>query len=148
MDVEFKAKLYDFADRFERDHNTFISRLFPGGAWESVGLDETGYKFVKVFVNDGNGVGRYMVELSTGDIYGVKSWNQVNLRWRYGNLDTIEEFDWSAPRARPIPGTQAEQDFYDREAAIQSNYKKRGPKKKSKKLRNAKVQIPWGTFKD
>ena len=111
---KFLKKLYAFAERFEVCHNERRTRLYPGAPIEEIGVEDSGYKFCKVFVCGGGYKGRYMVEVATGNIYGVKSWTQVNFRRMYGTLDTIDQFDWSEEQARPIPGTQAEQEFVTR----------------------------------
>lgn len=130
----FRKKLYAFAGLFEQHHNERLSRFSPGVPIEEVGIEEGGYKFCKVFIDNGNNTGRYMVELATENIYGVKSWTQVNLRRMYGNLDTVDQFEWSEEQARPMPGTPAEQEFYAREDEIRKEYKKRGRKSKSARL--------------
>jgi hypothetical protein len=86
----------------------------------------------------GNEEGRYMVERSTGHIYGIKSWNQYNPRRFYGNLVEIDQWDWSVFPAVPKAGTVAETSHNAREATFSSTYKKRGrpvgAKNKAKKL--------------
>lgn len=130
----FGEKLYAFAELFERHHNERLSRFSPGAPIEEVGIEESGYKFCKVFIDNGSNTGRYMVEVATENIYGVKSWTQVNLRRMYGNLDTVDQFEWSEEQARPLPGSPAEQEFYAREDGIRKKYKKRGRKSKSEKF--------------
>ena len=39
--------------------------------------------------------GKYMVELSTGNIYGIKAYGVIHRGHFYGTLDTINEYDWS-----------------------------------------------------
>lgn len=47
---------------------------------------------------------RYMVELSTGEIFGIRSDCAPNRRRTYGTLDTLHEWDWSGYRAvRRVP---------------------------------------------
>ena len=38
--------------------------------------------------------GKYMVELSTGAIYGVKAYGVIHRGHYYGTLDTIADYDW------------------------------------------------------
>ena len=38
--------------------------------------------------------GKYMVELSTGNIYGIKAYGVIHRGHQYGTLDTISEWDW------------------------------------------------------
>lgn len=70
--------------------------------------------------------GRYMVERKSGDIFGIKSWNQHNTRRFYGNLSTVDQWDWSVFPAVPKSGTEAEQAHNAREATFAVTYKKRG----------------------
>ena len=39
--------------------------------------------------------GKYMVELDTGNIYGIKAYGVIHRGHQYGTLDTIYEWDWS-----------------------------------------------------
>lgn len=85
--------------------------------------------------------GRYMVERKTGNIYGIKSWNQHNPRRVYGSLTTISQWDWSVFPAVPKSGTPAESIHLAHEAAYKAHYKKRGrplgKKNKTKTLSTA-----------
>ena len=38
--------------------------------------------------------GRYMVELATGAIYGIKAYGVIHRGHYYGTLDTIDQYDW------------------------------------------------------
>jgi len=51
-----------------------------------------GKKFARV---DIGGSGRYMVELETGIIYGIKAYGVIHRGHIYGTLDTIHDWDWS-----------------------------------------------------
>ena len=49
------------------------------------------FKIKKKYVNiDFGGSGAYMVELSTGDIYNIKGYGQINRKKLLGNIDTID----------------------------------------------------------
>lgn len=50
-----------------------------------------GRKYAKV---DVRGSGKYMVEVSTGNIFGIKAYGQVHKGHFYGTLDTIAEWFW------------------------------------------------------
>ncbi len=50
-----------------------------------------GKKYIKIDVGSS---GKYMVEASTGDIYGIKAYGQIHRGHYYGNLDTIEDWTW------------------------------------------------------
>ena len=43
--------------------------------------------------------GRYMVELATGEIFGIKAYGVIHRGHQYGTLDTLADFDWSGYRA-------------------------------------------------
>lgn len=43
--------------------------------------------------------GRYMIELATGAIYGIKGYGVIHRGHYYGTLDTIADYDWSDYRA-------------------------------------------------
>jgi len=55
-----------------------------------------GRKYANVDVGSS---GRYMVELDTGNIYGIKAYGVIHRGHAYGNLDTIAEWDWSGYKA-------------------------------------------------
>jgi hypothetical protein len=57
-----------------------------------------GSKYARV---DRGGSGVYMVDLSTGEIFGVKAYGVIHRGHRYGTLDTINAYDWSGYRAHP-----------------------------------------------
>jgi hypothetical protein len=50
-----------------------------------------GNKYIKVNVGTS---GKYMVEKSTGIIFGIKGYGQVHKGHKYGTLDTINEWNW------------------------------------------------------
>lgn len=52
---------------------------------------KTGKKFAKVDVGTSS---RYMVEMSTGNIFGTKGYGQVHRGHFYGTVDTINEYFW------------------------------------------------------
>ena len=43
--------------------------------------------------------GKYMVDLSTGNIYGIKAYGVIHRGHQFGTLDTINEWEWSGYRA-------------------------------------------------
>jgi hypothetical protein len=55
-----------------------------------------GRKYANV---DIGGSGRYMVELDTGRIYGIKAYGVIHRGHAFGTLDTIHDYDWSDYRA-------------------------------------------------
>jgi len=95
---------------------------------------ETGRKFDKVYIKTSvQKLGRYMVDRNSWVIYGIKSWQQVNERRMYGTLDTVDQYDWSTFYGTPKPGTEAERQHNQREAAIATNFKPRGRPRKGTK---------------
>lgn len=64
-----------------------------------------GRKFACVDIGKSNRGGRYMVDRSTGEIFGIKAYGVVHRGHRFGTLDTISEWDWRGYRARPIMQT-------------------------------------------
>jgi hypothetical protein len=137
--MTYAEKLEAFRALFEKQNAERQARLFSNLTPDTVGV-ETGYKFDKVFVNTGaQRMGRYMVESRTGEIFGIKSWTQVNRRRHYGTLDTITQWDWSDFYARPLAGTNAERAHVERETEIKSTHKRRGRKPKSQMLKGKKA---------
>jgi len=57
-----------------------------------------GKKYVRVDVGDS---GKYMVELDTSRIFGIKAYGVIHRGHYYGTLDTISDFDWSGYAATP-----------------------------------------------
>jgi hypothetical protein len=57
-----------------------------------------GGKYARV---DIGGSGRYMVELSTGNIYGIKAYGVIHRGHLYGTVDTVNRWDWSRYYATP-----------------------------------------------
>jgi hypothetical protein len=87
-----------------QDHNILLQK-FVGLLGESrTPFIETGRKFDKVYVE---GKVRYFVarkdmgEVKSGDILGAKSKLAPNFRWFFGNLSTIEKWDWSDFHGKP-----------------------------------------------
>ncbi len=136
--MSYKNKIEAFRAAFEEQYNARLSRLNSDSKPCAIKV-ETGYKFDKVFVitSTGQQVGRYMVETRTGDIYGIKSWTQVNKRRWFGTLNSVGQYDWSESYARPLPGTDAEREQFKRETKIKSGHKKRGRKSNAELLQAA-----------
>lgn len=57
-----------------------------------------GKKFARVDVGSS---GRYMVDLETGEIYGIKAYGVVHRGHRFGDLDTLDQWHWGNFRAVP-----------------------------------------------
>lgn len=86
---------------------------------------ETGRKFDKLYVVAPDGrQSLFMVDRHTWDVYGTKSWTQVNLRRWYGTLETIDQMSWHT--LVPVAGTDLARAIDAREASIKAKYGKRG----------------------
>jgi len=59
-----------------------------------------GRKYAKVDVGTS---GKYMVDLATGEIFGIKAYGVIHRGYCFGTLDTIDDFDWSGYRGVKKP---------------------------------------------
>lgn len=90
-----------FAALLEQQQKADFERSYPGSMLElrrdsacTVSV-QMGKKFARVDVGtDGQRSGKYMVDLETGDIYGVKAYGVVHRGHRFGTLDTIADWYW------------------------------------------------------
>lgn len=124
--VEYTEKILKFKEAIETQELSCVN----GGNTAHV---ETGRKFDKVYLKTSGGqtLGRYMVDRNSWDIYGVKSWAQMNPRRWYGTLDTVDQYDWSGYVGKPKAGTDAEVAYTTREAQLAAGFKPRGRPKKT-----------------
>lgn len=74
---------------------------------------------------------RFFIDRNSWEIFGAKSSFQYNPRRLYGTLATVGQYDWAQENPTPLPNTDAEKAFLDREAEIQKNYKPRGRPRKN-----------------
>lgn len=92
MNVNEFAKLVQ--DQVQAD----LKLRFPDSPhmWDhSVTQVRPGNVYTKVDVGPPHNMsGRYMVENSTGIIYGIKGYGKVHKGHRYGTLDTVGEYEW------------------------------------------------------
>ena len=125
--VEYVEKLEQFRTMFEAQD---VGCTSAGDVVEV----ESGRKFDKVYIRTKGAnqrLGRYMVDRHRWEIYGIKSWAQINPRRTYGTLDSVKQYDWSTYYATPRAGSSAERIHTEREGQIAASYKKRGrPSKK------------------
>lgn len=121
--VEYSQKL----DNFVKTLNAENQRI-AGDTWQV----ETGRKFDKVYVQGKfQKSGRYMVDRNSWQIFGIKSWAQINPRRTFGTLDSVSQYEWSGYTATPKAGTNAERIHVEAEAKIAAGYKKRGRPRKN-----------------
>lgn len=55
-----------------------------------------GKKYTRVDIGDS---GRYMVDNASGEIFGIKGYGVIHRGYRFGTLDTIQDFYWGGYRA-------------------------------------------------
>lgn len=76
--------------KLEREHNDRLKRDYQTLPHESASI-KMGKKYAKV---DIGGSGKYMVELATGMIFGIKGYGVIHRGHQYGTLETIEDYNW------------------------------------------------------
>lgn len=99
------ATIQEFCEKIERErHDYYIKRhqILVDNAQKAgrrtyfeIGFDDN-KKYVRVWQD--NGVQTSVVcfvEKETGTIYGADGWKRPNMKRCYGNLDTINDWDWS-----------------------------------------------------
>lgn len=95
-----------FAALLEQEQRTEFAKTYPG-AYLQERMDSActvsvkmGNSFARVDLGAGDHCsGKYMVDLETGAIYGVKAYGVVHRGHYFGTLDTIHEWDWRGYRA-------------------------------------------------
>ena len=60
---------------------------------------KVGRKYANIDVGGPHWSGCYMVELDTGNIYGIKAYGVIHRGHAYGTLETINDYDWRGYRA-------------------------------------------------
>lgn len=69
-----------------------------GNRIQSLVTVKMGKKYARVDVGTS---GKYMVDLNTGEIFGIKAYGVIHRGHQFGTLDTIHQWDWSGYRAEP-----------------------------------------------
>lgn len=85
-----------YAESWERDQARGLNYPLSVHEPQMVCKVKLGRKYANVDVGTS---GRYMVELDTGNIYGIKAYGVIHRGHAYGNLDTVAEWDWSGYKA-------------------------------------------------
>jgi hypothetical protein len=75
------------------------TKVLPGKTWAKVDDATSGCYMVALVDNPAK-------DIKKGDIVGIKAYGVPNLIRRYGNLDTIHEWDWSDYRAVRVESQQ------------------------------------------
>ena len=99
------ATVEAFAALLLKERKERLARDFPNSLWQSEveAVDVvSGKKYVKVNVGPRNNMsGKYMVEIATGIIYGIKGYGQVHKGHQYGTLETVDAYYWGG--YGPVP---------------------------------------------
>ena len=72
-----------------------MERILEGTHY--TGSVKVGRKYANI---DFGGSGKYMVNLATGEIFGIKAYGVIHRGHRFGTLDTVNDWDWSGYRAQ------------------------------------------------
>jgi len=91
-------KLQRLADKISQEVSDVKEKRYPD-SFQALGSDKViikvGRKYANIDVGPlHNMSGRYMVELDTGEIYGIKGYGVIHRGHHYGNLDTINDWYW------------------------------------------------------
>jgi hypothetical protein len=93
----FEADLESFRRRVEEDQAARFAREYPdylhGPPKVTTKIRK---KFALVDVDDS---GKYMVDIATGEIFGIKGYGRVHRGHCYGTLATISQWDWGGYQA-------------------------------------------------
>jgi hypothetical protein len=81
--AEQKARLARDYSQWQADAEQV--HVIPGRVYTKVDLGTDGGGFT----------GKFMVEVATGNIYGIKAYGKVHKGHFYGTLDTVADWDWS-----------------------------------------------------
>ena len=84
--------LQQFPDTLQRGLDTLLHQATKTEVIE-------GKKYTKINVGSS---GKYMIDISTGDIYGIKGYGVIHKGHHYGTLDTINAWNWGGYTARKI----------------------------------------------
>lgn len=96
-----EEKLEAFRALIETDKKEYMARN-KYGDWQFDSISKTAVKIGKKYARmDVGQSGKYMVNMETGEIVGIKAYGVPHLGHRFGTLDTITEWDWSEYTARP-----------------------------------------------
>lgn len=81
------------AEGYNPEHHAHACKIKMGRKYANV---DTGCRLHQF--DDGErmlGTGKYMVDLATGEIYGIKGYGVIHRGHRYGTLDMLDAWDWS-----------------------------------------------------
>ncbi len=91
-----KEKLEALRALIDKEYNERMAKDYPNIKHPDPVTIKLGRKYIKIDVGTS---GKYMVEVATGNIYGIKAYGVIHRGYRFGNLDTINNWNWSGYRA-------------------------------------------------
>ncbi len=83
-------KLETLRALIDKEYNERVLEQYPTLKPEIITI-KPGNKYIKIDVGHS---GKYMIEVSTENIYGIKGYGVVHKGHCYGNLDTINQYYW------------------------------------------------------
>lgn len=92
IDREMMDKMERFRSLVEYQYNEELKVKCPNVSREAVKLI-LGLKYARVDIGHS---GKYMVDLATKGIYGIKGYGVINRSQHWGNLDTVNEWYWGS----------------------------------------------------
>lgn len=90
-------KILDFCKLLEKEQAEAQLKAYPTLPTEKVKFTMR-KKYACVDVGNS---GKYMIDLETEEIFGIKGYGVIHRGHRYGTLDSIHDWDWSGYTARP-----------------------------------------------
>ena len=85
-----------FTEDWERDQQRGMDYSLSIHERDMICKVKMGRKYANV---DRGSSGCYMVDLATGEIFGIKGYGVIHRGHPYGTLDTLDAYDWSGYRA-------------------------------------------------
>jgi hypothetical protein len=99
-------QLERFRALVEKETNERLEAQYCGNVGPYVAQVKIGSKFAKVDVGPTcNMSGKYMVDLETGVIYGIKGYGVVHRGHQYGTLETVDLWWWGGYVGQPRKAT-------------------------------------------
>ena len=92
-----EAKIKTFAELLEKEQ---IARLYKDGLNCQANIEackvkiKGGKKYIKIDVGNS---GKYMID-KEGNIFGIKAYGVIHRGHQFGNLDTINQYNWGGYR--------------------------------------------------
>ena len=97
-----KQKIYQFAELLEQHQIEYLHKhdlACEANVLNAKVTIKPGMKYIKIDVGHS---GKYMVEISTEKIYGIKAYGVIHRGHCYGTLDEIDQWYWGNYTATKI----------------------------------------------